>query len=438
MVRKIKKRKGSVRRTQRSAEKPPAAVSLPAHDLAKRPDRRHEFSISLCMIVKNESRLIAECLRSARGICKQMVVVDTGSDDNTAAIAAAEGAEVYHHAWPGHFSTARNISLEYATEDWILILDGDEVLDPDTLARLSPSHLNDTEHPAVEFEIVNYLSDEASIGNAHLQQQIRLFKRTEFHRYQGLIHNQLVDVRNGSALSASRVPVQVLHYGYTPTVWNAQNKAARLGMLEKALEDEPESLFCHYNLANHLKILERYERALTHYRACFGGPLAKEWIKMSFFSAAFCANQLGQHHQAIEICDLLLKHDDLIADAYLRKAEALLALGRPMDVVECVRSVIDNPRLYAFKQSAVEFALPYRLGRAYYETGQYADALSVFDTLSKTSLDPTVFTHLCLCALHCGRVDVARAAYHRGVEIAPNDPDWPSLKAVFIDNQLPL
>ena len=65
--------------------------SSPARDLAERPDRRHEFSISLCMIVKNESRLIADCLRSARGICKQLVVVDTGSDDDTAAIAAAEG-----------------------------------------------------------------------------------------------------------------------------------------------------------------------------------------------------------------------------------------------------------------------------------------------------------------------------------------------------------
>ena len=183
MVRKIKKRIGSVRRTQRSAEKPPAAVSLPAHDLAKRPDRRHEFSISLCMIVKNESRLIAECLRSARGICKQMVVVDTGSDDNTAAIAAAEGAEVYHHAWPGHFSTARNISLEYATEDWILILDGDEVLDPDTLARLSPSHLN-----AVSIQRLNsdcellLMTPVSGMRNTTTNP---LFKRTEFHRHQG-------------------------------------------------------------------------------------------------------------------------------------------------------------------------------------------------------------------------------------------------------------
>ena len=214
MVRKIKKRKGSARRTQRPTERRLPAVPSSTRDLSERPDRRHEFSISLCMIVKNESRLIADCLRSARGICKQLVVVDTGSDDDTAAIAAAEGAEVYHHPWPGHFSTARNISLEYATEDWILILDGDEVLHPDTLSSLSPDHLNRSEHPAVEFEIVNYLSDDATIGNAHLQQQIRLFKRTEFHRYQGLIHNQLVDIRNGSALSAGSASTAVPRQSY--------------------------------------------------------------------------------------------------------------------------------------------------------------------------------------------------------------------------------
>ena len=150
-----------------------------------------------------------------------MVVVDTGSDDNTAAIAAA-GCGGIPPCLAGpfldsaeHFAGIRDRRLD-SHFGW------GRGARPGSLARLSPSHLNDTEHPAVEFEIVNYLSDEASIGNAHLQQQLRLFKRTEFHRYQGLIHNQLVDVRNGSALSASRVPVQVLHYGYTPTVWNAQ------------------------------------------------------------------------------------------------------------------------------------------------------------------------------------------------------------------------
>ncbi len=444
MVRKIKKRRklGAKKRSsaqprahERRLDTPPDESAPPRVDL---PDRREQFSISLCMIVKNESRLIAECLRRARSICRQMVVVDTGSEDNTAALAEAEGAEVYHHAWPGHFSAARNLSLDYAKEDWILILDGDELLDPESLNAFKPTDLSGLPQAAVEFEIVNFLSDKAEHADAHFQRQIRLFRRRDNHRYQGLIHNQLLDTDNGGPLTAVFRQVQVLHYGYTPTVWKAQNKAERLGMLEKALEENPESRFCHYNLANHLKILEQYERAVFHYEKCIAGDSAQEWIKIAHFSAAFCANQLGQYQRSIEICERLLEKSPYVADALLRWSEAQLGLGQPQNVIAAVAPIIEHPSLMAFKQQALEFALPYRLGRAYFELGQHADALPIFQKLAAFSHDPTVFTHLCLCALHCGQIQLARESYLRGTAIAPNDPDWPGLKSVFETNQIPL
>ena len=75
------------------------------------------------MIVKNESRRLKSCLESARLIAKQLIVVDTGSDDDSIQIAKSCGAEVYYHPWEGSFAKARNLSLQYATEDWVLILD---------------------------------------------------------------------------------------------------------------------------------------------------------------------------------------------------------------------------------------------------------------------------------------------------------------------------
>ncbi|MEE2758307.1 MAG: glycosyltransferase [Myxococcota bacterium] len=446
MVRKIKKRRKPGRKGQRNAvdtrasnrpiKTPPVMSSSPSKP--QLPDRRDQFSISLCMIVKNESRLIAECLRRARSICRQMVVVDTGSEDNTADLAEAEGAEVYHHPWPGHFSAARNLSLEYAKEEWILILDGDELLEPESLAALTQADLTGLAQAAVEFEIVNFLSDEAQPSNAHFQKQIRLFRRRANHRYEGLIHNQLIDTETGGPLSSVFRRIQVLHYGYTPTVWDAQNKAQRLGMLEKALVENPDSLFCHYNLANHLKILEQFERAVFHYEKCFEGDLGQEWVKIAHFSAAFCANQLGRFERSIEICERLLAREPYVADALLRWAEAQLGLGLPENVVATIAPVISHPSLMAYKQQALEFALPYRLGRAHFELNQHRDALPIFEGLAEFSRDPTVFTHLCLCALHCGQVQLARKAYLRGVELAPDDPDWPGLKSVFDANNIPI
>ena len=110
------------------------------------------LSISLCMIVKNESKRLRACLESASLVANQLIVIDTGSEDNSPQIAAECGAEVYHHPWEGSFARARNISLDYAREEWILILDGDEALEIESLGALSDLNLSDPEIEALNFK----------------------------------------------------------------------------------------------------------------------------------------------------------------------------------------------------------------------------------------------------------------------------------------------
>jgi glycosyltransferase involved in cell wall biosynthesis len=86
----------------------------------------HTFKISLCMIVKNEAHTIERAIRSVKPIVNQIIVVDTGSKDDTPAIAESLGAELYNYTWNDNFSEARNFSLQHATMDWILVLDADE------------------------------------------------------------------------------------------------------------------------------------------------------------------------------------------------------------------------------------------------------------------------------------------------------------------------
>lgn len=85
--------------------------------------------ISLCMIVKNEEDVIARCLQSAKNAVDEIIVVDSGSTDRTAAIALSEGAAVHHRPWRHDFSAARNESIALAAGDWILVLDADETLE---------------------------------------------------------------------------------------------------------------------------------------------------------------------------------------------------------------------------------------------------------------------------------------------------------------------
>ncbi|MDO5142954.1 MAG: glycosyltransferase [Eubacteriales bacterium] len=90
--------------------------------------------ISLCMIVKDEQAVLARCLDSVRDIVDEVIVVDTGSTDDTPAIAARYG-RVLSFAWCDDFAAARDFSFAQATMDYILWLDADDVIAPDDRAR---------------------------------------------------------------------------------------------------------------------------------------------------------------------------------------------------------------------------------------------------------------------------------------------------------------
>ncbi|MBC8066081.1 MAG: glycosyltransferase family 2 protein, partial [Chlorobia bacterium] len=94
------------------------------------------IKLSACLIVKNESKNLSRCLESLKGIVDEIVVVDTGSTDDTVAIAESFGAKMGSFEWSHDFSAARNHSLEIATGDWVLWIDADEVLVPESVSAI--------------------------------------------------------------------------------------------------------------------------------------------------------------------------------------------------------------------------------------------------------------------------------------------------------------
>jgi tetratricopeptide (TPR) repeat protein len=78
------------------------------------------------MIVRDESARLPACLASVAGLVGEVVVVDTGSQDDTVAVARQAGAKVIEAPWAGDFSAARNLALAAAKGRWILVLDADE------------------------------------------------------------------------------------------------------------------------------------------------------------------------------------------------------------------------------------------------------------------------------------------------------------------------
>ena len=92
-------------------------------------------SISVCMIVKNEERVLARCLDSLSGLYEELIIVDTGSTDRTKEIAGRYTDKVYDFQWIGDFSAARNYAFSKASCDYIYSADADEVLDKENHTR---------------------------------------------------------------------------------------------------------------------------------------------------------------------------------------------------------------------------------------------------------------------------------------------------------------
>ena len=85
-------------------------------------------TISLCMIVKNEEDVIARCLNSVKDIVDEIIIIDTGSTDNTKKIVKGFTNKVFDFIWINNFSEARNYSFSKATMDYILWVDADDII----------------------------------------------------------------------------------------------------------------------------------------------------------------------------------------------------------------------------------------------------------------------------------------------------------------------
>jgi glycosyltransferase involved in cell wall biosynthesis len=144
-------------------------------------------SLSLCMIAKNEERLLARSLDSVRDLAGEIVVVDTGSTDSTPRIAAENGALVIPFDFTrADFAAARKRAIESAKGSWILMLDADETLDPagkPEIGRLIARNEN-----AGYFLERHNRSDAEKVVTDYV---VRLFPNRPDYRYRGRVHETI-------------------------------------------------------------------------------------------------------------------------------------------------------------------------------------------------------------------------------------------------------
>lgn len=258
-----------------------------------------DLSISLCMIVKNEERNLERCLASVQGIVDEIVLVDTGSNDRSVEIASAFGAKVLHHTWQDNFSLARNIGLEQACGGWILILDADEELQPETRPRIRPL-LSETDADAISLRVRNF-NPFGEYTEYQDSWQVRLFRNRPEYRYEQSVHNQITSsiLRAGGKIFRDDTLIW-LHYGYMErAVQGVDDRYQRsLKMLEQALTLSPQNAYLNAKLGILYYHLGDYSLAYTYLHRLFTELDAKELDIESLNSAmiALAVIAIKQQH----------------------------------------------------------------------------------------------------------------------------------------------
>jgi tetratricopeptide (TPR) repeat protein len=188
--------------------------------------RKGQNSVSLCMIVKNERDHLSRC--SVKPFVDEIIIVDTGSTDETKEIALVFGACVYDYVWSEDFSEARNFALSMAKGDWVLVLDADEVLSAADTEKFKQTLNSAPAKPsAFRIQTRNYSNkcntfnfktnqgeffEEQGIG-WYPSDKVRLFTNDPRIRFEYPVHELVEPSLKRSNIPVQDCPLVVHHYG---------------------------------------------------------------------------------------------------------------------------------------------------------------------------------------------------------------------------------
>lgn len=404
------------------------------------------MTLSIAMIVKNESTHLPRCFASIQGLWDELVVVDTGSTDDTVALAEAAGAKVHRVPWPGSFAEARNAALARCAMDWVLMLDADEAVDPldhgvireAVAARRASAHW---------VRLRNYFADgnqatldEPAQANTSPYQEgrefpyfsdgwgLRLFQRLEGLQYRGRVHEVCDPWFQARGLPITRLEVVVHHYGKLDRDREAVKRRTYLDLSLGDAKEQPLNAQRHYNVVLQGLVAEAWEPTLAAAQAYL--RLEPKGATVIFYGAAMALQAQGRHGEALTHLERILKDRPHHVLAHTRRAVSLAATGRLDEARQALRTAIGlNPT----------FITPYgNLAELEGQQGKPDLARSILmEGLAACPGDPVLLQCLVQLGLQHGRVEQAAQDALLAIRACPGGGQgvWHRLVAVVLAKQ---
>ncbi len=339
-----------------SASSQPGAAAKPPGDLPnadqftvrRAPGRglaleRKDVELSVCIIARDNARTIRACLLSIRPWVDEIIVVDTGSTDDTPRIAAELGARVFFFAWCDSFSAARNESIRHARVRWIFWMDTDDTIDAENGRQLrllirgaAPSTLGFTVNVRCPGREADGAGDYTEVTH------VKLFRNLPGLRFERRIHEQIIPAIRRLDGDILGTHLFVVHSGFDTSPEGQKRKLERdLRLLHKELEEEPEHPFTLFNLGMTYNDCQEYAKAADYLRRSIrqSGEGESHLRKAYAFLVVACSG-LGKPEEARQACDEGLRMFPRDDELRFRRGLLLHEQGRLREAAACYEDLL--------------------------------------------------------------------------------------------------
>jgi tetratricopeptide (TPR) repeat protein len=275
-----------------------------------------------------------------------MVVVDTGSKDDTPQIAKQLGAKVSTFPWCDDFSAARNVSLERATGEWLFWMDSDDTIPPDCGQRLKA--LAHGEHQA---SILGYVMQVhcpgLSVDDGHdvtVVDHVKLIRNLPELRFEGRIHEQVIPTIRRLGGEIGWTDIYVLHSGADPSPAGRQAKHERdLRILRLDLADRPNHPFVLFNLGMTYSDIEQHDEAVNWLRRSLAVSRPDEsHVRKVYALLVGSLTHLKRLDEAQQFSQEARQRFPKDPELHFREGNLAHAQGRLLDAVAAYRIALRN------------------------------------------------------------------------------------------------
>ncbi len=230
------------------------------------------MKVTACVIVKNEEKNIITWLTGVEKLADEIIVVDTGSEDNTEALVKQSRASLYHFPWINDFAAAKNFALDKATGDWIVFLDADETFSTTSIPKIKECLQQLHGKHAVVGIMCRLINIDIQDNNRYIGStvQLRIFRNKSYLRYTGKIHEALTIPKQKTVELMD--DIEIYHTGYSSGIIKKKlqrnlellrNKIAKQGG-DPTVRDYRYLMDCYYGLADYSKALANGKKAMEH------------------------------------------------------------------------------------------------------------------------------------------------------------------------------